>query len=844
MTVKRSCDCPITLVLHDFFLQSSHFNLLETDGDCCSAPKPENSKESVFIDLVDPFAYMDELISSQANKPTVLVSNPVEDKTSSMLETVRPTVEKSNTMNMDKKSRKPTIPKLPQQSKTFYADEIKLKTSTKPKPPKPIHLDKKRKSKKPRLSKPPKPSYSGTDDKKLKKPTLQKPLKSKSINSEKKTMKPLNLINCDVNKKNSKNPTLSEQLKSNAKSNNQMKLENHQSSLDINENNTENAEQFFESMKVEELKTYIRERGVPVSKYKKNDLIMLAKSLHEMGAMTDPDFEKDSIECCLNERLTLPAGKKVPDPFCMKNMSSDFSSLPNFGLMDIFNHLIMSKANYDKEKLSSWRSFEEYTLCQAGHVRLLQNQIIFDNDDRKFHVIVAHVIPTQKELTQEGDKAYKLWFILQPDGSVYSAFCRCKGGADQGCRHLGAALFELDEFLSSERCSVTSLPAYWNPKPEPETKPIPYLEMKLFHSEGLKSKRKITNYDDSWIDSFDPRPTKQRNDISPEDKMSFAKKLQDIDEHSGILDFLYPDDEPEDSKEEQDACSQQIEDFSHLTILSKASLFVKNNFLSNENIMQQSLEFVNQLSTTASERDVINDITTGQHTTQCWHEFRHLLVTGKKIKGLFTRQKTVEKNPNEDVSKTVQNFLTPSKPFENNKCPVAIKYGTEKEDEAKTCYCRIMKKQHIKFGFSESGLVVSPDHGWVGASPDGIRECYCCEDTLVEFKCPYTGRDMDPKSAFLLDTVGGAINKAGFPYIRKNHIHYFQVQTGMAVCGLKQCDFVVFTNMGIFLAKVEFDEEFWKSTISTVKLFYTKKIIPALLLQIQESNDLDLPNSM
>ena len=43
--------------------------------------------------------------------------------------------------------------------------------------------------------------------------------------------------------------------------------------------------------------------------------------------------------------------------------------------------------------------------------------------------------------------------------------------------------------------------------------------------------------------------------------------------------------------------------------------------------MQQSLEFVNQLST---ERDVINDITTGQHTTQCWHEFRHLLVTGKK----------------------------------------------------------------------------------------------------------------------------------------------------------------------------------------------------------------------
>ena len=87
--------------------------------------------------------------------------------------------------------------------------------------------------------------------------------------------------------------------------------------------------------------------------------------------------------------------------------------------------------------------------------------------------------------------------------------------------------------------------------------------------------------------------------------MLFAKKLQDIDEHSGILDFVYPDHEPEDSKE-------------------------KNDFLNKENIIQQSLEFINQRSTTASERDVINDITTGQYSTQCRHEFRHLLVTGKK----------------------------------------------------------------------------------------------------------------------------------------------------------------------------------------------------------------------
>ena len=40
-----------------------------------------------------------------------------------------------------------------------------------------------------------------------------------------------------------------------------MKLEDHQSSLDINENNTENTEQFFESMKVEELKNIYMRKG-------------------------------------------------------------------------------------------------------------------------------------------------------------------------------------------------------------------------------------------------------------------------------------------------------------------------------------------------------------------------------------------------------------------------------------------------------------------------------------------------------------------------------------------------------------------------------------------------------
>ena len=87
----------------------------------------------------------------------------------------------------------------------------------------------------------------------------------------------------------------------------------------------------------------MKKRGAHVSTYKKNDLVNLAQSLHEIDAVIDPDFKEDSIEQMLKDSLTSPAGASVSNPFTMKKMSDDFSSLLNFGLMDIFNHLNMTK---------------------------------------------------------------------------------------------------------------------------------------------------------------------------------------------------------------------------------------------------------------------------------------------------------------------------------------------------------------------------------------------------------------------------------------------------------------------------------------------------------------------
>ena len=187
----------------------------------------------------------------------------------------------------------------------------------------------------------------------------------------------------------------------------------------------------FQEWKVEDLKQYISDCGVPTANYVKTDLLKLVEAIEKAKLPIDPDFANDSLEHCLQERLTLPAGKCIPDPFKMTHMSKDMSTLPRFGLLDIFNHLIISKTHYDKEMLASWRTFE-YKLHQNGHVQNLCKTMVYDNDDSKFHVFIGNVLPTQRDKTPEGRKEYRLQFILSPNGSVFSTFCECKGGSDKG----------------------------------------------------------------------------------------------------------------------------------------------------------------------------------------------------------------------------------------------------------------------------------------------------------------------------------------------------------------------------------------------------------------------------
>ena len=60
--------------------------------------------------------------------------------------------------------------------------------------------------------------------------------------------------------------------------------------------------------------------------------------------------------------------------------------------------------------------------------------------------------------------------------------------------------------------------------------------------------------------------------------------------------------------------------------------------------------------------------------------------------------------------------------------------------------------------------------------------------------------------------VCGIKDEDGKFYLNENHLHYFQAQTGMAVSGFNNCDFVTYMNKGILIVTINFNANYWKLT--------------------------------
>ena len=106
----------------------------------------------------------------------------------------------------------------------------------------------------------------------------------------------------------------------------------------------------------------------------------------------------------------------------------------------------------------------------------------------------------------------------------------------------------------------------------------------------------------------------------------------------------------------------------------------------------------------------------------------------------------------------------------------ALKWGSEKEVEARIAYTNRVKKDHINFVVSLAGLNVNPKYPHLGASPDGYVSCDCCGKGLIEIKCAYKYREELPVSDHALtdkyykDPISETVK------LSTEHKYFYQVQ--------------------------------------------------------------------
>ncbi|KAE9534085.1 hypothetical protein AGLY_008821, partial [Aphis glycines] len=91
----------------------------------------------------------------------------------------------------------------------------------------------------------------------------------------------------------------------------------------------------------------------------------------------------------------------------------------------------------------------------------------------------------------------------------------------------------------------------------------------------------------------------------------------------------------------------------------------------------------------------------------------------------------------------------------------------------------------------QCGLVIDVNNPWLGYSPDGvIIDEYFVPIKIIEIKCPFDGKKLGTRD--LLNSLKWIVKHPdGSLSLKKKHCYYAQVQMGIVLLNVMECDFIV-----------------------------------------------------
>ena len=163
----------------------------------------------------------------------------------------------------------------------------------------------------------------------------------------------------------------------------------------------------------------------------------------------------------------------------------------------------------------------------------------------------------------------------------------------------------------------------------------------------------------------------------------------------------------------------------------------------------------------------------------------------------------------------------------------SLEWGKKNEGKAAEAFMKVEGIRHKHPKLILCGLFVFKPHPYLGATPDNIFICKCCSERYcVEYKCPFSISneqisDSWHKTSFL-EKVDGLLQ------LKRSHKYYTQINGQMAITGITQSYFVVWTTQGPpFIEKIYFDKSLWDKVLSNLIVFF-KSFMQSCLLGINK----------
>ena len=218
--------------------------------------------------------------------------------------------------------------------------------------------------------------------------------------------------------------------------------------------------EMISKMKVEELKIYLKLRGLKVSGTKKelisrvfvageNDVQPILSAIE-----VEDDLRKSYEKKLIIDGKTIPDPRKIPGGWTEENEGITF--WPMVTSMGICTKLMFFPSELSSEDLSDYKECKAYSYFKNGWLQPLQYHNLSGST---FCIIKGQYRPSQNV----NQPFHSLWIIFQKSGKIRSCHCTCVAGKSQVCNHVAAALYRIEAAvrngLTNPAC--TSKPNTW-----------------------------------------------------------------------------------------------------------------------------------------------------------------------------------------------------------------------------------------------------------------------------------------------------------------------------------------------------------------------------------------------